>query len=187
LVVHDGTSTTLNQLLTSGRLNLAVVTLPVADKDLLATPLFTEEIHLVVPRDIDPFPGVQSIEIARLADLDLLLPAPGSTFRNELDNAATTHDVNLRAAAELDGVRLIASLAFDGNGFALLPTSAVPVHLKDRVRLVKVDGIAPREVGVVWRTRSIPSASTKAVIALLQTVTRPAKHGQPVPEGVKSA
>ncbi|MHB8263557.1 MAG: LysR family transcriptional regulator [Acidimicrobiales bacterium] len=184
LVVHDGTSNTLNQLLTTGRLDLAVITLPVTSKDLTSTPLFTEEINLVVPRDNDPFPDVQSIEMTRLADLELLLPAPGTTFRNELDHAATTHNVNLRAAAELDGVRLIASLAFDGNGFALLPTSAVPAHLTDRVRLVKVNGIAPREVGMVWRTRSIPSASTKAVIALLQAVTSPVEHGQPVPKGV---
>ena len=185
LVIHDGTSTTLSQILITGRLDFAVMTLPVVNKEMTATPLFTEEINLVVPRDTDPVPGMDSIQMADLAHLELLLPAPGTTFRNELDQAAMSHGVNLKAAAELDGVRLIASLAFDGNGFALLPTSAVPFHLKDRVRLVKVDGIATREVGIARRSRSIPSASTKAAIASLQKVTRTAKHGQPMPEGVE--
>jgi len=33
---------------------------------------------------------------------------------------------------ELDGVRMIASLTFDGYGPAILPATAIPRHLRDR-------------------------------------------------------
>lgn len=171
LIVHDGTSTTLNQLLANGRLDIGVMTLPAASQELMSSPLFTEKIALVVPRDKDPFPELDSIPMSKLDNLDLFLPAPGTTFRSELEEAAASFNITLRPAAELDGIRLIASLAFDGNGLALLPISAVPAHLKDRIRLITVEGIAPRVVGLAWRLRSIPSASTKAVISLLEEIT----------------
>ncbi len=171
LIVHDGTSTTLNQLLVTGRLDIGVMTLPAASQELTSSPLFTEKIALVVPRNNDPFPEADSIPMSKLDNLDLLLPAPGTTFRSELEEVAANFNITLKPAAELDGIRLIASLAFDGNGLALLPISAVPAHLKDRIRLITVEGIAPRVVGLAWRLRSMPSASTKAVISLLEEIT----------------
>jgi DNA-binding transcriptional LysR family regulator len=171
LIVHDGTSTTLNQLLATGRLDIGVMTLPAASQELTSSPLFTEKIALVVPRDNDPFPEADAIPMSELDNLDLLLPAPSTTFRRELEEAAANFNITLKPAAELDGIRLIASLAFDGNGLALLPISAVPAHLKDKIRLITVEGIAPRVVGLAWRLRSIPSASTKAVISLLEEIT----------------
>ncbi len=170
LIVHDGTSTTLNQLLESGRLDIGIMTLPVTSQELMSSPLFTEKIALVVSRYNDPFPGLDSIPMSQLDNLALLLPAPGTTFRNELEEVATNSNITLKPAAELDGIRLIASLAFDGNGLALLPISAVPAHLKDRIRLITVEGITPRVVGLAWRLRSIPSASTKVVISLLEEI-----------------
>ncbi len=170
LIVHDGTSTTLNQLLENGRLDIGIMTLPVTSQELMSSPLFTEKIALVVSRYNDPFPGLDSIPMSQLDNLALLLPAPGTTFRNELEEVATNSNITLKPAAELDGIRLIASLAFDGNGLALLPISAVPAHLKDRIRLITVEGITPRVVGLAWRLRSIPSASTKVVISLLEEI-----------------
>ena len=44
---------------------------------------------------------------------------------------------------ELDGVRLIASLAFDGYGPAILPATAVPGHLRGEFCRAAVDGPPP--------------------------------------------
>ena len=68
----------------------------------------------------------------RLADLELLLPAPGTALRDEIDAASGPAGVMLRPAMELDGLRLIASLTFDGYGPAILPATAVPGHLRPR-------------------------------------------------------
>ena len=46
----------------------------------------------------------------------LLLPPRGTALRRIIDRAAAAVDVELQAQAEIDGVRLLASLAFEGYG-----------------------------------------------------------------------
>ncbi len=186
LIISDGTNTSLIQSLESGRIDLAVLTMPAAGKDLATEPLFTERMTLVVPRskERDPFYGRRTISIAALKDLPILLPAPGTNFRNELDRAARRQGFELMAVAELDGVRLIASLAFDGHGLAILPSSAVPPHLMDRMRLVVIEDIPPRTVGVAWRARTIPSASSRAVVTIIERI---AAKQDLAPEGISPA
>ena len=58
MTVADGTSTTLEPQLLSGQLDLAVVTMPVPGDELSASPLFEEDLVLVVPVD-HPFVGAQ--------------------------------------------------------------------------------------------------------------------------------
>ena len=67
-----------------------------------------------------------TIPLADLDEVPLLLPPPGAALRRVLERAAATADITLRAQAEVDGVRLLASLAFDGFGAAIVPATAVP-------------------------------------------------------------
>ena len=60
------------------------------------------------------------------ADHELLLEPSGTAFRDELDREAAAAGVELRAKAEVDGLRLIASLAFQGFGAAIVPATAAP-------------------------------------------------------------
>jgi LysR family hydrogen peroxide-inducible transcriptional activator len=71
---------------------------------------------------------------------------------------------------ELDGIRMIASLTFDGYGPAILPATAVPRHMREHFELVPLEGLARRRVGVAQRRRGLPSAPTRAVIELLNIV-----------------
>ena len=84
-----------------------------------------------------PFSGLPTVPLQRLAELELLLPAPGTALRAEIDSVSVPARVVLHPAMELDGVRLIASLAFDGYGPAILPATAVPGHLRGRFPLPK--------------------------------------------------
>jgi DNA-binding transcriptional LysR family regulator len=170
LVAVEGTSATLEPQLAAGRLDLAVVMLPVGGAELSFTPLFDEDLVLVVAAD-DPLAARASVTMAELADLELLLPLAGTPFRDEIDAAARPAGVTLRAKAELDGTRLIASLTFDGHGPAILPATAVPGYLRDRWRLVTVEGMPRRRVGVVQRARALPSAPVRAVLELLAELT----------------
>jgi DNA-binding transcriptional LysR family regulator len=82
---------------------------------------------------------------------------------------------------ELDGVRLIASLAFDGYGPAILPATAVPGHLRGRFSVLPVTGLPRRRVGVAQRRRGLPSAPVRAVIDTLGFVVNDALS---MPEGI---
>ncbi|HXX91405.1 MAG TPA: LysR family transcriptional regulator [Acidimicrobiales bacterium] len=174
LVVADGTTTGLEPQVSNGRLDFAIVSLPVPGRDLSSAPLFAEDLVLVVPVADDPLRGERRVMLEDLARFELLLPAPGTPFRAEIDAATNPAGVVLRPRAELDGVRLLASLTFEGYGPAVLPATAVPMHLRDRFRLVFVDGLPRRQVGLAIRSRGLPSASARAVLeVLLQLVATP--------------
>jgi len=168
LVAADGTTSGLEPQLAAGRLDMAVLTLPVPGRDLVFEPLFEEDLVLVVPVDDDPLGGAERLDLSDLARFELLLPAPGTQFRSEIDAAVRPAGVRLRPRVELDGVRLLASLTFEGYGPAVLPATAVPPHLRARFRLVAVDGLLPRRVGLAQRSRGLPSAPARAVLDVLR-------------------
>jgi DNA-binding transcriptional LysR family regulator len=173
LNVAEGSSVPLEQQLASGQLDLAVVTFPLSGDDVLAARLFDEDLVLVLPSG-HPWGHETSIPLERLSELELLLPAPGTALRAEIDSATVPAGVPLRPSMELDGVRLVASLAFDGYGPAILPATAVPGHLRGRFSVIPVEGLPRRHVGVAQRRRSLPSAPARAVIDVLGVVVRDA-------------
>lgn len=166
LIVFEGTSATLQPQLMSSGLDLALLTLPLDSPDLVAEPLFEEELLLVAPT-ASPLAGRARIDVADLDGVELLLPAPGTTFRRELDEVAATAGITLRPKAELDGVRLLASLCFEGWACGIVPASAVPSWLEGPWRAVGVDGLPLRQIGLATRTRGLASAPAKAVAAVL--------------------
>ncbi len=170
MTVADGTSTTLEPQLVSGQLDVAVVTLPVPDEELSASPLFEEDLCLVVPVD-HPLVAAGAggpLPLEALGTLELLLPTPGTALRDEIDAAVNPVGVELHPSLELDGLRMIASLTFDGYGPAILPAAAVPGHLRDRFALLPIEGHPRRRVGVAVRSRGFPSAPARALIDILR-------------------
>ena len=170
MTVADGTSASLEPRLLSGQLDLAVVSLPVVGDELVATPLFEEDLMLVVPSDHPLASAPRPLPLAALCALKLVLPLPNTALRDEIDGALRRAGVTLRPAMELDGIRMIASLTFDGYGPAILPATAVPQHMREQFELVPLEDLPRRRVGVAQRRRGLPSAPTRAVIALLDIV-----------------
>lgn len=167
--IVDATSTSLEPQLITGRLDLAVVNLPLPAPELATTPLFDEDLLLFVPAS-SALAGAEGIDLSSLADVDLMLPPRGTAFRDLLEAAAADAGVRLRARAELDGLRLIASLAIAGQGTAILPATAIPPHLQGETRAVAVRGLPRREVGVAIRRRGLPGAPARALLEVLGDV-----------------
>ncbi len=189
-VISEGTSTTLEPAVAGGLLDAALVTLPIATRELVSRPLFEEELVLVVAAD-HPLAAQRAVRLGDLAGVRLLLPAPGTAYRDELDGAARQAGVVLTPRAELDGLRLIASLTRRGYGPAILPASGATGRGDGYVSL-RVSDLPPRQVGTVVR-RGRPSAPTRATLVLLsrlvddlgadsgRAATAAAVDGQPVP------
>jgi DNA-binding transcriptional LysR family regulator len=169
LTVVDATSATAEPQLAGGRLDLAVVNLPVPGSDIAGRALFDEDLVLVVPAD-HVLAGKADVDITDLDRVPLLLPANGTAFRSDIDKAAADAGITLVAKADLDGVRLIASLTFDGYGPAILPATAVPSQIQDRWRPVSVAGLPRRRVGIAARRRGLPSAPARAVLAVIDEI-----------------
>lgn len=184
LTVADGTNTTLEPQLLSGQLDLAVVTMPVQGDELSASPLFEEDLVLVAPPTHPLAAASEPLPIGALEELELILPAPGTALREEIDAAARYAGVTLRPSMELDGLRMIASLTFDGYGPSILPATAVPAHLRGQFARVRIDGLPRRRVGVALRVRGLPSAPTRVLIDELYAAVQDASY---VPEGLHPA
>jgi len=150
----------------------------VSGKDLVTRLLFEEDLMLVVPEGHPIAAMDRPLQLEDLADLELLLPLPGTAFRDELDSVTRPLGITLLPAAEIDGLRLIASLTFEGYGPAILPATAIPGWLRERFHQVQVIGLPRRRVGVAQRSRGLPSAPTRALLELLRsTVAQP--EGRP--------
>src|SRR3954470_9396536 len=147
LVVVDATTTSLVPQLAAGTLDLAVVNMPVTDPDVDAEALFEEDHVLLVAEDHELADRVD-LDLAELGDRDLLLEPPGTGFRDDLDADAARAGIALRPKAEVDGMRLLASLAYQGFGAAILPASAVVEWSDGTWRAVTLHGTTPRGVGL---------------------------------------
>ncbi len=167
-MVGEGTSTTLEPQLSSGVLDVAVVNLPQTSPDLAESPLFDEDLILVVPPN-HALADRSEVQLSDLGGLELLLPASGSTYRQELDDAAADAGVTLVARAELDGLRLMASLTARGIGPSILPATTAAEGLDGFARIT-VGGLPRRRVGSVVRRRGRPSAPARALLEVLHTV-----------------
>lgn len=162
VVVVDATTTSLVPQLLSDALDLAVVNLPLGDPDLVSEPLFDED-RLVIAPTSHPLAGRGSVTFAELSEHELLLEPVGTSFRDELDAEAAAAGVTLRARAEVDGLRLITSLAFQGFGAAIIPATAAPPWLTGDWERIAVQGLARRSVGLAQRRRGLPSAPARAL------------------------
>ncbi len=169
ITVVDATTSSLAPRVASGELDLSVVNLPVDDPEVRTEPLFDEE-RVVVAPTAHPLARHERVSLAELAQHPLLLEPPGTSFRDELDAATESEGIRLTPQAEVDGMRLLASLAFEGFGAAVLPASAASHRASSDWRVVLVDGLAHRSVGLATRRRSTLSAPARAARAVLRGV-----------------
>lgn len=178
LVVVDATTTGLLPRLQSGQLTMAVLNLPLAEPELASEPLFDEERILIVPNDHD-LANRNQVSLADLADYEVVLPPEGTPFRSEVDAAAEDLGISMKPAAELDGMRLLASLAFQGYAPALVPATAAPFGFGDNWTIVQVDGMAPRSVGLAYRRWTTLPAPARAVQQVISEVVAEQGSQQP--------
>jgi LysR family hydrogen peroxide-inducible transcriptional activator len=162
VIVVDATTTSLVPRLLADELDLAVVNLPVPHPEVSTEPLFDEDRLLIVPAG-HLLAGRDRVPLAELGDHDLLLEPSGTAFRDELDREAAAAGIELRAKAEVDGLRLIATLAFQGFGAAIVPATAAPDWLEGSWQRVAVDGLERRSVGLARRSRGLLPAPARAL------------------------
>jgi DNA-binding transcriptional LysR family regulator len=177
LVVVDATTSSLVPQLVVGRLDLAILHLPIEDPDLTAEPLFDEDPMLVAPLT-HPLASRDRVTLADIAEHDMLLEPQGTGFRDLLDAQARALGITLTPQAEIDGMRLLASLAFQGFGAAILPASAAPGWVGGEWRKMPIDGLEGRSVGIAWRRRGLLSAPARAVGVVIREVVAAEAPGQ---------
>ncbi len=161
IITLEANTTALLPQLVAGSLDIGVVNLPAIDPDVVVEPVFEEELILVAPPD-HPLAGGGPVGVRQLAEHELLLTPPGTSIRVLLDEAAEAAGVQLRPKAELDGLRLIASLCFEGFGAGVLPATAIPRWLTaGDWTVVPLPDLPRRCVALACRKRALASAPSR--------------------------
>jgi DNA-binding transcriptional LysR family regulator len=172
--IVESTTTALMPLLEGSELDLAVINLPLQHDEMVASPLFEEELVVIAPGG-HPLAegGDRPIEFAELESHRLLLGPAGSNLRDHIDDAATQHRVHLRTLAEIDGIRLTATLAFQGYGPAIVPVTAIPAWAaRGDWQVLSLPQMGRRTVGLAMRRRGMLSAPATAARDILRQVVR---------------
>ncbi|MFK7918111.1 MAG: LysR family transcriptional regulator [Ilumatobacter sp.] len=168
-IIREGASSSLIPNVMSGELNAAVIHLPIDEPELVIDPLFAEDLILVVD-ERHRLAGAATVAIEELHEEPLLLPPTGSALRKLLERSAAANNVALRPQVEIDGMRLIASLAFDGFGPAIVPATAVPRWLTGTFHRITVPELPRRVVASIRRRRPSANAPTHVTLETLRTV-----------------
>ena len=160
--IIEGATSALLLRLTSGEIDAAIVHFPIAEAGIDTKELFAEELLLLAPTK-HVLASRSSIGLEELSEHPLLLAPRGTAQRRIIDRAAAARGVALRSQAEIDGVRLMASLVFEGFGPAIVPASAAPGWLKGDFVRINVPDLPRRVVGWAQRERPRPNRATLAV------------------------
>ena len=151
--------------LAEGRLDLALVALPVSEPSLIEHPLFDEEFLLVRPM------AESALPVPRLEDLaamPLLLLEEGHCFRDQAIAACKLPRAPAGEIMEGSSLSTLVQMVGAGIGVTLIPEMAASVEVRSApVTLQRLPAPRPgRTIGLVWR-RTNPLSDRLADLARL--------------------
>ena len=127
LSISEGLSTAMQDGLTTGRLDIAVLYNTSSATGLEVTPLMHEALLLVQARQPglqeDPPPG--PIELKDIATLPLVIPSRPNAIRMFVESEMAALGCRPTIGLEIDGISAILDLVDDGAGYAILSRNAV--------------------------------------------------------------
>lgn len=149
--------------LQEGRLDAAILALPVSEPSLTEYPLFDEEFMLVRPlEDADkPVPSAD-----KLREMRLLLLEEGHCFRDQALSFCNMSSTPSQDIVEGSSLATLVQMVGAGIGVTLIPQMAAPVETRSApVSVTRLKAPRPsRTIGMVWR-KTNPLADQFAGIA----------------------
>jgi LysR family hydrogen peroxide-inducible transcriptional activator len=163
--------------LAEGRLDTAIVALPVSEPSLTEVALFDEEFVLVRPA-ADAGKPVPNRDALR--EMRLLLLEEGHCFRDQALSFCNVQSVSPRELLDGSSLSTLVQMVGAGIGVTLIPEMAVGVETRSAaVSVTRFKSPQPsRTIGMIWRRKS-PLASQLTQIAEIvrqSAVTLRARH-----------
>ncbi len=178
LHVHETLTSRLIEELGEGRLDTAIVALPVSEPSLAEMALFSEDFVLVRPL---ADAGKPVPNRAMLREMRLLLLAEGHCFRAQALSFCDLHAAPPRELVDGSSLSTLVQMVSAGIGVTLIPEMAVAVETRSAaVSVAQFKSPRPsRTIGMIWR-KSSPLA--KHLVQIAEVVRRSAddlRTGQP--------
>ena len=160
----------LLERLQQGRLDAALLALPVNDDQLEVEFLFEEPFVLAVPES-HPLAGRGPLSLGDLADERLLLLADGHCLRDQALDVCQMAGAAEEAEFQATSLETLRQMVAANVGVTLLPTLAVkpPVARPDNIRLVDFRAPAPsRRIAMVWRRSTAMGEFLRGLAGMLR-------------------
>ncbi len=172
LRLRETQTATLLEELAEGRLDVALLSLPIERAGLATLPLFDDPFLLVVPQvpqaHLPPFDPQ-----AGIAGESLLLLEEGHCLRDQALSVCGTVPGGSRRQYGASSLSTIMQMVANGFGTTLMPAMALPVEFRPDMP-VKLFRFAPpgpsRSIGLAWRRSSARRADFEALGAVLSEV-----------------
>lgn len=151
--VRETVTPRLIRELAEGRLDTAVVALPISEPSFTEVALFNEEFVLVRPGEDagKPVPSSES-----LREMRLLLLEEGHCFRDQALSFCNMHSAPPRELLDGSSLTTLVQMVSGGIGVTLIPEMAVGVETRSAsVSVVRFNSPRPtRTIGMIWRKTS---------------------------------
>jgi LysR family nitrogen assimilation transcriptional regulator len=122
LFINDNFGLVLSEMVMTGRMDMAIIYAPTQLKGVTLQPLLVEELFLIAPPEtVLPTSNDGSIELAALAELDLLLPGRTHFLRRLIDKAFAQARLKPRVRAEIESAATLREAIETGLGATILP------------------------------------------------------------------
>ncbi|AZP20137.1 hydrogen peroxide-inducible genes activator [Streptomyces aquilus] len=176
LQVHEEQTTSLIEGLTTGRLDLLLLAVPLGVPGVVELPLFDEDFVLVTPLG-HPLGGREGIPREALKELNLLLLDEGHCLRDQaLDICREAGRADAPVTTTAAGLATLVQLVAGGLGVTLLPRTAVRVETSRSDRLLTASFAEPapaRRVALAMRTGAARGAEYRELSGALREALRP--------------
>ena len=168
LLVEEKTETLLG-MLRGGRLDAAVLALPLHEDGLHCEPLFAEPFMLAVPAG-HALAQKRELTLSALAHEHLLLLEDGHCLRDQALEVCSLAGAGEKEGFRATSLETLRQMVAAGVGITLLPMLAVkpPVPASDAVRLIGFRDPPKRRLAMVWRRSSAMSGFLKQVAKVLR-------------------
>ncbi|UXY21678.1 LysR substrate-binding domain-containing protein [Streptomyces cynarae] len=176
LQVHEEQTANLLDGLTTGRLDLLLLAVPLGVPGVVELPLFDEDFVLVTPLD-HWLGGREGIPREALRELNLLLLDEGHCLRDQaLDICREAGREDIPVTTTAAGLSTLVQLVAGGLGVTLLPRTAVEVETTRNGRLLTgyfADPAPTRRVAFAMRAGAARGAEYEELAASLREALRP--------------
>ncbi|MEZ5773426.1 MAG: LysR substrate-binding domain-containing protein [Hyphomicrobiaceae bacterium] len=151
--VREALTSRLIEEIVAGRIDAAILALPVSEPSLTEVELFSESFLLVRPGEDEgkPVPAAEA-----LREMRLLLLEEGHCFRDQALSFCSLETRVARETLDASSLSTLVQMVAAGLGVTLIPEMAVAVETRSaRVSLVRFRPPQPaRRIGMVWRSSS---------------------------------
>lgn len=169
--IRETVTPKLVQELIDGRLDTAILALPVSEPGLTEAPLFEENFVLVRPGTEAnlPVPSADS-----LREMRLLLLEEGHCFRDQALSFCNIQSGKPREVLDASSLSTLVQMVNAGMGVTFIPEMAVPVETRSAdVAVARFDPPEPaRTIGMIWRNTSPLSAQLAEIADVVRATAQ---------------